>query len=124
MNTEQTILALCDAFSRTNVDELLLFFADEAVYEKIPVGRFNGKDEIRGTLDVFFGPDVTVRFEVLNISTNQSDNGAMVLMERLVHFDTGSHKISLPAMAIFELDEKNKITAWRDYFDRGQAGLS
>jgi limonene-1,2-epoxide hydrolase len=120
MDAEAVVRALCDAFPRQDVDELLRFFTDDAVYEKIPVGRFAGHDEIRGTLELFFGPEVQVAFEILNLGVS----GDKVFVERLVHFETPKRRISLPAMAIFEVTPAGKIVGWRDYFDRGQAGLS
>ena len=110
---------LCDAFSRMDVDELLGFFDDDAIYEKIPVGRFDGKDEIRGTLSEFFGPGVEVNFEIRNLGSA----GDTVFVERGIHFTTGGNRFALPAMAVFEVTPAGKIAAWRDYFDRGQAGL-
>ena len=119
MDATAVVRDLCVAFSRTDVDELLGFFTDDAVYEKIPVGRFAGKAEIRGTLEEFFGPEVKVRFEILNLGAT----GDTVYVERIVHFEVGDNKISLPAMAIFEVTPDGKVCAWRDYFDRRQAGL-
>ncbi len=119
MDAIAVVRDLCGAFSRMDVDELMGFFTDDAVYEKIPVGRFDGKDEIRGTLEEFFGPEVEVRFEILNLGAS----GDTVFVERVVHFAIGEKRISLPAMAIFEVTPAGKIAAWRDYFDRRQAGL-
>jgi limonene-1,2-epoxide hydrolase len=99
--------------------EDVTFYTDDAVYEKIPVGRFDGQAEIRATLEEFFGPEVKVRFEIRNLGAS----GDTVYLERVVHFEVGDNKISLPAMAIFEVTAAGKISAWRDYFDRSQAGL-
>jgi limonene-1,2-epoxide hydrolase len=120
MDAEGRVAELCKAFSRMDVDELLDFFAEDAIYEKMPVGRFAGHDQIRGTLEEFFGPDVRVEMEILKSVAS----GGTVMHERLVHFAAGDKKISLPAMAIFEVAENGKISAWRDYFDRGHAGLA
>ena len=120
MDAEAVVRDLCAAFPRMNVDELLGFFTDDAIYEKIPVGRFSGKDEIRGTLEEFFGPEVSVEFEIRHLGVS----GDQVFVERVVHFETPEGRISLPAMAIFEVTPAGKIIAWRDYFDRQQAGLS
>ena len=49
--------------------------------------------------------------------------GSSVWVEPIAHFETAAGKIDLPAMAIFEVNEAGKITEWRDYFDRRQAGL-
>ncbi len=119
VDPEEVVRALCEAFSRTDVDEILGYFADDAVYEKVPVGRFSGEAEIRGTLEEFFGPGVEVAFEILNLVARD----ATVCVERRVHFKTPAGAITLPAMAIFELNEAGRVVAWRDYFDRRQAGL-
>ena len=37
MDAEAVVRELCEAFSRTDVAELLGYFARDAVYEKIPV---------------------------------------------------------------------------------------
>jgi limonene-1,2-epoxide hydrolase len=119
IDAEAVVRSLCKAFLRTDIDELLAYFTQDAVYEKIPAGCFDGQDEIRGTLDVFFGPEVKVEFEILH----SVSDGTVACVERTVHFETGSGKIDLPAMAVFEVNEAGKITPWRDYFDRRQAGL-
>ncbi|MBJ21779.1 MAG: limonene-1,2-epoxide hydrolase [bacterium] len=119
MDAEAVVRDLCEAFSRMNVDELLGFFTPDAVYEKMPVGRFAGEAEIRGTLDEFFGPEVRVQFKIANLVSA----GNTVCVERVIEFKTVDHEISLPAMAIFEVNDAGKVTAWRDYFDRRQAGL-
>lgn len=120
MDAEAAVRELCDAFSRMDVEELVARFSEDAVYEKIPVGRFAGKEEIRGTLAEFFGPGVTVAFEILNLAVA----GNTVLTERVVHFTTqDGAKITLPIMGIFEVAPDGRIAAWRDYFDKGQAGL-
>lgn len=119
MDAEAVVRELCDAFSRTDVAELLGYFARDAVYEKIPVGRFAGHDEIRGTLEEFFGPGVTVRMEIQALVSD----GTRVFVERMTHFETQAGPFSLPVLAIFEVDAAGKITGWRDYFDRKQAGL-
>lgn len=119
MDAEAVVRDLCQAFSRMDVDELLEFFEDDAVYVKMPVGRFVGKDEIRGTLEEFFGPEVRVEFEILALVASADT----VCVERVVHFETGGNRFDLPAMAIFEVTPAGKVSGWRDYFDRGQAGL-
>lgn len=119
MDAIAVVRDLCEAFSRTDVDELLGFFTDDAVYEKVPVGRFDGQAEIRATLEEFLGPEVKVQFEIRNLGAS----GDTVYLERVVHFEVEGNKISLPAMAIFEVTPAGKISAWRDYFDRRQAGL-
>lgn len=117
---EQRIIDLCNAFSRLDVDLILGFFAEDAVYEKIPMAVFKGRKEIRGTFEEFFGGAESLEFEVLNLVSRENT----VLMERITHFGTGSKTISLRMMAIFELRDDGKIISWRDYYDRVQAGIA
>ena len=99
MDAIAVVRDLCDAFARMNTDELLGFFTPDAVYEKIPVGRFEGQDEIRGTLEEFFGPEVKVKFEILHLGASEDT----VFVERVIHFETCGKRFALPAMAIFEV---------------------
>lgn len=119
MDAEAVVRDLCEAFSRTDVDELLGYFAADAVYEKMPVGRFAGHAEIRGTLEEFFGPEVSVRMEIRALAAD----GERVCVERITHFETAGGAFELPVFAIFEVNAEGKVTGWRDYFDRRQAGL-
>lgn len=117
---EQRVLDLCNAFSRLDVDVVLEFFSEDAIYEKIPMALFDGKVEIRGTLEEFFAGAESLKFEVLNMASR----GNTVLMERVTHFETKNKTISLRIMAIFELRDDGKIISWRDYYDRVQAGIA
>ena len=102
----------CAAFGRRDVDEILGFFTDDAVYHNIPMPAMAGKPAIRSVLEMFLGPATFAEFEVLNIA----DNGDVVLTERIDRFEVGGKKIELPVMGTFEV-AGGKIAAWRDYFD-------
>lgn len=117
---EQTVLDLFAAFSRTNIEEILPFFSTDAVYHKIPMARFHGHEEIAGTLREFFVEGLDVDFEVLNVATR----GNKVLTERTTRVTYGGNTRDIPIMGIFEFGSDGRITAWRDYFDRGQAGIA
>ena len=60
--------------------------------------------------------------DVLGVVFADSD-GTRVFVERMTHFETQAGPFALPVLAIFEVDAAGKITGWRDYFDRKQAGL-
>ncbi len=102
----------CDAFARRDVEEILGFFTEDAVYHNIPMPAMTGKPAIRTVLDMFLKPAQSAEFEVLNIA----ENGGVVLTERIDRFETGGKKIELPVMGTFEIKDR-KIAAWRDYFD-------
>jgi len=103
----------CNAWPRKNVDELLAFFTDDAVYHNIPLESAKGKDAIRSVINTFLPMARSLQFKVLH----SASNGNVVFNERVDIFDLGNGKtISLPVAGVFEVTG-NKISAWRDYFD-------
>ena len=109
---ETLIRDFCAAFVRKDVDELLGFFTDDAVYHNMPMRPAQGKAAIRGVLDMFLSPAQSVEFAVLNIAAVADT----VLTERLDTFVMGTRRVELPIAGIFDLRD-GKIAAWRDYFD-------
>jgi limonene-1,2-epoxide hydrolase len=105
----------CDSWATGNLDTLMAFFTDDAVYHNIPVAPVNGKDAIRQTIAGFTARVDRVEFRVLNII----GEGDVVLTERVDAFITPATTIELPVMGAFEVVE-GKIRAWRDYFDLNQ----
>jgi limonene-1,2-epoxide hydrolase len=102
----------CDAFKRRDVDEVLGYFTDDAVYHNMPLAPAQGTAAIRNVLEMFLKPATMVEFEILNISAD----GDVVLTERIDRFEIAGKKIELPVMGAFEV-QNGKIAAWRDYFD-------
>ena len=105
----------CDSWATGDLDKLMTFFTDDAVYHNIPVAPVNGKDAIRQTIAGFTAGVDRVEFRVLNIV----GEGYIVLTERVDAFITPATTIELPVMGTFEVVE-GKIRAWRDYFDLNQ----
>ena len=46
-DAEKIVTEFCNAWPRKNIDELLGFFTDDAVYHNIPMEPPKGKDAIR-----------------------------------------------------------------------------
>jgi limonene-1,2-epoxide hydrolase len=109
---ETLVRDFCAAFTRRDVDELLGFFTDDAIYHNMPMRPVQGKAAIRGVLDMFLKPTQAVDFAVLNIAAVADT----VLTERLDTFVMGTRRVELPIAGIFDLRD-GKIAAWRDYFD-------
>lgn len=104
------------AWPRQDLDELLGFFADDAVYENVPIDPPNrGKEEIRKTFEQFSGMAESIEFVV----HQQSASGNVVMNERTDRFLINGKWLDLRVMGVFEV-EGDKITAWRDYFDMTQ----
>jgi limonene-1,2-epoxide hydrolase len=109
---EATVRDFCDAFARRDVDELLGYFAEDAVYHNIPFGPVQGHDAIRATLETFVPGSPEIEFEMVNIASD----GPVVHTERVDRMTFGGNPVELPVAGVFEVRD-GKIHAWRDYFD-------
>ncbi len=112
-----TVRAFCAAFGEgePDLDLIVGFFTDDAVYHNIPVDPVVGTEAIRATLASFTGGVEAIEFRVEAIAAA----GGTVLTERVDVFRYPGKEISLPVMGTFEVVD-GKIAAWRDYFDMNQ----
>jgi limonene-1,2-epoxide hydrolase len=112
-DAEKVVTDFCNAWPRKNIEELLAFFTDDAVYHNIPMDPARGKAAIRTVINTFLPMAQSLHFKVLHSAAA----GNIVFNERVDIFDLGNGKtISLPVAGVFEVTG-NKIAAWRDYFD-------
>jgi limonene-1,2-epoxide hydrolase len=114
-NPTEIVKRFCDAWSDGDVDALMAFFADDAVYHNIPIDPVTGVDAIRATIAGFAQGVEKIEFRVDNIAAD----GDVVLTERVDVFHLPGSTIELPVMGTFEVRD-GKIAAWRDYFDMQQ----
>lgn len=112
----EVVQAFCDSWSKGDLDAIVAYFTDDAVYHNIPIAPVTGRDAIRGTIAGFTAGVDTVEFRVGNIAAS----GNIVLTERVDAFITPTVTIELPVMGTFEVTRDGKISAWRDYFDLQQ----
>jgi limonene-1,2-epoxide hydrolase len=114
-NPAELVRRFCAVWADGDLDAIMAFFADDAVYHNIPVAPVRGRDAIRETIAGF-----TAGVDKLEVRvTNLAANGDVVLTERVDVFVTGDRSIELPVMGTFEV-AGGRITAWRDYFDLNQ----
>jgi len=111
-DAEKVVTEFCNAWPRKNVDELLGFFTEDAVYHNIPMEAARGKAAIRATINSFLPGSKSIEFKILK----SASNGNVVFNERVDTIDLGAKKIQLPVTGVFEISG-GKISAWRDYFD-------
>jgi limonene-1,2-epoxide hydrolase len=105
----------CAAWSDGNLDALIAFFTDDAVYHNIPIDPVTGKEAIQATVAGFTQGVEKIEFRVHNLAAD----GNTVLTERVDVFHLPGKTIELPVMGTFEVRD-GKIAAWRDYFDLNQ----
>jgi len=114
-NPIDLVQEFCDTWAKGDLDAIVEFFTDDAVYHNIPVAPVTGRAAIRDTIAGFTAGVDSVEFRVLNIAAS----GSVVLTERVDAFITPTVTIELPVMGTFEVVD-GKIAAWRDYFDLNQ----
>lgn len=112
MNPTRTVLDFLDAWPRGDIDVLMGFFADDAVYHNIPVPAANGAPAIREAFLAF--AKLMDSIEIVNL--NVAADGPVVFTERIDRFRWGNKTLELPVAGVFEVRD-GKITAHRDYFD-------
>jgi limonene-1,2-epoxide hydrolase len=105
-----------DAFNAIDLDRIMSFFSDDAVYHNMPVAPVSGPEAIRGVLQGFMGMASQVDWVLHDIAESA---GGRVLTERTDRFLVGEKWVELPVMGSFDIAD-GRITAWRDYFDMNQ----
>jgi limonene-1,2-epoxide hydrolase len=111
------VRAFCDAVAAGDLDPVVAFFTDDAVYHNIPLDPVVGPAAIRATLEGFTVAVESLEFQILNLSAA----GRTVLTERVDVFRfPGGHEIGLPVMGAFDITDDGRISGWRDYFDMNQ----
>lgn len=116
MDADQVVRDFCAAWSRSDLDGIIEFFTDDAVYHNIPMEPCAGRDAIRALIGGMFGTIASIEFDI----RAQVATGTLVMNERIDTLVMGEKTISLPVCGVFELTEDGKIKAWRDYFDAAQ----
>lgn len=108
----QLVSKLLDAWRRQAVDEILEYFAEDAICHPMPMQPLVGKGAIGGGLKMIFSQVSVEEFRTLH----QLERGEIVMNERLDRFVMGDKRVDLPVMGVFEV-RNGKVAAWRDYFD-------
>ncbi len=115
MSTEAEAIVsdFCKAWARLNIDQVMDFFTDDAVYHNIPLPKAEGKVAIRKTIEGLLKGTTWLEFKILHAASV----GNVVMNERVDSFEVKGKRMSLPVMGVFETTSNGKIKAWRDYFD-------
>ena len=96
------------------LETLLDYFSDDAVYHNIPFRPAKGKEAIAAVLQGIGGSMKSKGWVVLN----QAVVGDVVLNERVDSFVRDGAALDVKVCGVFEIRE-GKIAAWRDFFDAG-----
>ncbi len=113
-DNELVVSDFCRAWSALNIDKVMEFFTDDAVYHNMMLEPARGKAAIRKTIDGFMPGTTKVEFKILTTASA----GDLVFNERVDSFVVNGRPIAVPVAGVFEL-AGGRIKAWRDYFDLG-----
>ncbi len=110
---ETVVREFLAAWPRRDLDELMRFFAPDAVYHNVPVAPCVGAAAIRETFAGFLATMPGIVLDVVHLVAHD----ALVMAERIDRFVMpNGHRFDLPVTGVFEVRE-GKIVAFRDYFD-------
>jgi limonene-1,2-epoxide hydrolase len=112
-DNEQIVLDFLSAWPRANVDELMSYFAPDAVYHNVPVAPIQGAEAIRTIFQAFVGLMNRIDLDVVNSAAK----GNVVFAERIDRFHMkNGKKFDLPVNGVFEVRD-GKIVRFSDYFN-------
>jgi limonene-1,2-epoxide hydrolase len=101
------------SWRRSDVDEMVSFINDDAVYTDGPRGTHHGIDAIKTELQDFVK---TIPSTIIEFKTLVSEGGT-VMLERVDHFEIQGKPFVMEVAAVFEVDGNGRINRWRDYYD-------
>ncbi len=112
-SAEMVVRNFLAAWKRSDLDELVSFISEDAVYTDGPRGTHHGIDAIKAELRSMLK---TIPSTIIDIKTLVAD-GATVMTERVDNFEVQGKLFGLEVAAAFEVDENGKINRWREYYD-------
>lgn len=98
-----------------DIDVIVDCFAEDATWQLwVPGGpTLRGKEAIRADIHRQVKFSTHMKCGLLGIASN----GTSVMTERRDSFRSGESTVTHCLMAIYDLDENDKIVSWREYFD-------
>ena len=113
-NCEKVVSDLFAAWSRLDLEDIMSHFAEDAVWDNVPMQPAKGKSAIREMTNGFLRDASSFKAEILK----SVHEGNFVFNSRV---DTltmkNGKKVEVPVAGMFEIDSAGKIKVWRDYFD-------
>ena len=111
---ESVVRKFLAAFTDRNVDELVGFFSDDAVFIDGPRGVHRGKEAIRSE----FEAELAMGFESIKIDVNSLvANSGIVMMEGVENYIIGGKPFFMETIGAFDINPDGLITRWRYSYD-------
>ncbi|MBI4696800.1 MAG: nuclear transport factor 2 family protein [Gammaproteobacteria bacterium] len=110
---ETIVRGFLDAWRIRNLDHLMSFFTEDAVYHNVPVEPIVGAPAIRAIFEAFLGAFVEAELEVITLAAGPD----LVLAERIDRFlMANGNRVALPVTGVFVI-AGGRIARFSDYFD-------
>jgi limonene-1,2-epoxide hydrolase len=116
VNCEKVVNDLFAAWTRLDLEGIMSYFAEDAVWDNVPMSPAKGKAAIREMTNGFLKDSTSFSAKILK----QVHVDNTVFNERVDTIAMKNGKsAAIPVAGMFELDNSGKIKVWRDYFDLG-----
>lgn len=114
VNCEKVVNDLFAAWTRLDLDGIMGYFAEDAVWDNVPMAPAKGKAAIREMTQGFLKDSSAFSAKIVR----SAHVGNTVFNERVDTLTMKSGKsAAIPVASVFELDDSGKIILWRDFFD-------
>ena len=112
-SAESVVRRFLAANLQSDVDELIGFFSDDAVYTDGPRGIHRGIDAIKTEFQEIVKIVPSTAIDIKTLVANSST----VIVERVDNFEIGGTPFGLEVVGVFEVDNNGRIKRWRDYYN-------
>ncbi len=113
-NHVETVKDFCAAWDRMDLDAIMEYMSEDAVYDNLPLETLSGHQAIREFIGGFFQIATSAKFDILILTADEN----RVVTERVDSFGFAEGGVDqLPVLGIFEFNDTGKINAWREYWD-------
>jgi limonene-1,2-epoxide hydrolase len=113
MSPSEIVTRFIHALEAKDVAAAAALVADEISYENMPMQPIVGRDAMVAALEPFLAAASEVDWVILA----QHADGRVVFNERVDRFHLAAGWLEIPVAGVFHVDEQDRITLWRDYFD-------
>jgi limonene-1,2-epoxide hydrolase len=111
----QPVRNVLKAWNDCDIALLMEQFEDGARFENVPMNPIVGKDAIRASALAFMEQIESAPWELISIQ--QTPDGKVLTERDDIFILKGGRRVSVPVMGVFHVNDANRITLWRDYFD-------
>ncbi|SKF63201.1 limonene-1,2-epoxide hydrolase family protein [Mycobacteroides abscessus] len=111
-DSDEIVREFCGLWATMDVERMIDFFAEDAVYHNIPMEPAVGREAIAMLINGWAAVIEGIDFDI----HHQVSVGGVVMNERTDTLRVNGTLVPLPVMGTFEIVD-GKIRAWRDYFD-------